>query len=142
MLALQRIWGAKRLATDSNGEHVTGRQYRKLEAKLFLAQRAKHKSRIKVIHAKIKNRRLHDLHKYSCHLVNDNAAIFVDNVNSLALVKTKMAKSVLDAGLRIREWICSECGAEHNRYLNAVKNILAVGHDRLAVGIPHYNQLV
>ncbi|WP_320153703.1 zinc ribbon domain-containing protein [uncultured Tolumonas sp.] len=38
--------------------------------------------------------------------------------------------------MRIREWVCSECGAEHDRYINASKNILAAGHRRLAVGIP------
>ena len=40
------------------------------------------------------------------------------------------------AGLRIREWTCSDCGAEHDRDVNAAKNILAAGHRRLAAGIP------
>jgi len=45
------------------------------------------------------------------------------------------------AGLGIRNWICSGCGGEHDRDVNAAKNILKkfsfpVGHDRLAVGIP------
>lgn len=44
------------------------------------------------------------------------------------------------AGLGIRNWICSECGCEHDRDVNAAKNILSrfsspVGHDRLVVGI-------
>ncbi|WP_330926828.1 zinc ribbon domain-containing protein [Candidatus Sororendozoicomonas aggregata] len=38
--------------------------------------------------------------------------------------------------MRIREWTCSECGAEHPRDSNAAKNILAAGHSRLAGGIP------
>jgi IS605 OrfB family transposase len=54
--------------------------------------------RVKAIHAKIKNRRTDTLHKYSRKLVQENSAIFVGNVSSKALVKTKMAKSVLDSG--------------------------------------------
>ena len=90
--------GCKESATDSNGEGVTGRVYRAFEADSGITQRAKNKKRVKVIHAKIANKRKDDLHKYSHKLVNNNAAIFVGNVNSTGLVKTKMAKSVLDAG--------------------------------------------
>ena len=39
-------------------------------------------------------------------------------------------------GLGLREWTRSGCGVAHDRDVNAVKNILAVGHGRLAVGIP------
>lgn len=38
------------------------------------------------------------------------------------------------AGLGIRAWTC-ECGVTHDRDINAARNILALGHQRLAGGI-------
>ena len=40
------------------------------------------------------------------------------------------------AGLRIREWTCVKCDTRHDRDINASKNILAVGLNRLVEGIP------
>jgi len=39
------------------------------------------------------------------------------------------------AGLRIREWTCSECGSVHDRDVNAARSILALGLQRLDAGI-------
>ncbi len=38
------------------------------------------------------------------------------------------------AGLRIRDWTCDECGAVHDRDVNAARNILRVGLHALAEG--------
>nr|WP_299022384.1 transposase [uncultured Photobacterium sp.] len=94
--------GLKDVATCSDGSKLNaGRFYRDLESALGKAQRARKKKRVKAIHAKIKNRRKDALHKFSTQLVNNNAAIIVGDVSSTKLVKTKMAKSVLDAGWHI-----------------------------------------
>ena len=72
--------------------------YRALEGELGLAQRANKKQRVRAIHAKIKAQRQDALHVLSTELVKQYGAIFVGNVNASGLAKTKMAKSVLDAG--------------------------------------------
>ena len=90
--------GLKTCATTSNGQKIEGRFYRALECKLGVAQRAKKKTRTKAIHAKIGNQRKDMLHKFSTELVKGNAAIFVGDVSAAKLIKTKMAKSTLDAG--------------------------------------------
>jgi len=53
---------------------------------------------VQAIRAKIANRRKDFLHKLSTRLVKANGAIFVGNVNAPAPAKTRLAKSVLDAG--------------------------------------------
>lgn len=90
--------GLKECAVVSDGQRIEGRFYRKLEVELGIAQRACKKDRVKAIHQKIANQRKDMLHKFSSKLVAGNAAIFVGNVSSAKLVKTKMAKSTLDAG--------------------------------------------
>jgi IS605 OrfB family transposase len=69
-----------------------------LEESLAKSQRARTKKKTRSIHAKIKNKRRDEAQKFTTRLVQENAAIFVGDVSSSKLTKTRMAKSVLDAG--------------------------------------------
>ncbi|CBL46161.1 Transposase [gamma proteobacterium HdN1] len=106
--------GLKDAATTSLGEKLESKHYRRLENALGIAQRANNRKRVKAIHAKIKNKRKDDIHQFSRQLVNTNAAIFVGNVQPKPLTKTKMAKSVLDAGWEMLktmlEYKCNHAG--------------------------------
>ncbi|QBR03736.1 RNA-guided endonuclease InsQ/TnpB family protein [Paraburkholderia pallida] len=91
--------GLKDFAGTSDGHVITlERHYRNLEKEVAKAQRSGKKARVRALHAKIKNSRKDQLHKLSTALVQEYGAIFVGNVNASALARTRMAKSVLDAG--------------------------------------------
>lgn len=91
--------GLKELAVISTGEKIEHPTwYRKMEARIAVAQRAKHKTQVRKLHAKVKAQRHDHLHKESTRLVREHGAIFVGNVSASCLAKTNMAKSVLDAG--------------------------------------------
>lgn len=107
--------GLKDVATCSDGVKLeNGRFYRDLEDKLATAQRARNKRRVKAIHAKIKHRRKDALHKFSRRLVDQHGEIVVGDVSSTRLAKTRMAKSVLDAGWgqlkMMLEYKCAHAG--------------------------------
>jgi IS605 OrfB family transposase len=91
--------GLKDLATLSTGEKIAAPQhYRRLEAALGSAQRANKKRLARSIAAKIANQRNDHLHKASARIALAHGIIAVGNVSSSKLARTKMAKSVLDAG--------------------------------------------
>lgn len=90
--------GLKTAAVTSGGETLESRHYRALEPKIAQAQRRGHKRQAKRIHRKAARCRSDALHKFSTALVAKYQRIYVGDVSSTKLVKTRMAKSVLDAG--------------------------------------------
>lgn len=91
--------GLKTQATCSDGEKLKRSNLtREWEVELARAQRAKKKRRVRKIHAKIRNIRQDWNHKKSTKLIQSCCLIRVGNVSSSGLMKTKMAKSVADAG--------------------------------------------
>lgn len=180
--------GVKTLATLSSGETFGAPGfYRRSEKLLAQFQRRKQKARARALRAKITLRRRHFLHVVSTKITREFSEIYVGDVSSSQLAKTRMAKCVYDAGwsmlrgflsykaiaqggrmhvvperlttqtcsscgsvgssnrpvgiarLGIRAWTCSDCGASHDRDVNAAKNILRLGleHGPLAEGIRH-----
>lgn len=163
--------GLKDFATLSEGRKIEApRIFDVYAERLAIAQRAGNKRRAAAINAKIANARRDFHHKLSTDLARTYAFIAVGNVSAKALAKTRMAKSVNDAGwsafrtmlkykastfieadekfttqtcsscgglpperpqgiagLGMRQWDCSYCGARHDRDVNAARNILAVG---------------
>ena len=76
--------------------------------------------------------------KYKC----ENASVWYKEVNEAYTTQTcsscgsRCSSPKGRTGLGIREWQCMECGTFHDRDINSALNILALGHERLAVGIP------
>lgn len=102
--------GSIDLVTTSRGEKIANqRHYRKLERKLKREQRKlsrkqagsnnrlKQKQNVARLHERIASQRRDDLYKLSRQLVNENQAIFCEDLNVRGIAK-RMGKSVGDAG--------------------------------------------
>lgn len=90
--------GLKTAATCSDGSILESRFYRAMEPRISQAQRRGHKKQAKRLHLKSTNQRLDALHKFSRNIVDENDLIVIGGVSSSKLKKTRMAKSVSDAG--------------------------------------------
>jgi IS605 OrfB family transposase len=91
--------GLKDTAATSDGEKlVAGQFYRSIETKIVMAQRRGHQRQAKRLHRKAARRRKDALHKFSKRIVDRYQFIVIGDVSSRKLAKTRMAKSLLDAG--------------------------------------------
>jgi putative transposase len=141
--------GLSVLAATSDGEKIPNpRHLRARERKLARAQRAmsrkqkgsanraKARVRVAVQHRKVREARADRQHKTALRLVRDNQAVYVEDLAVSALARTRLAKSVHDAGwatlvrlmeekaerygrqvVKVSRWfpssqVCSACGVK------------------------------
>jgi len=103
--------GLKDFAVQSNGTRVAAPKFfRKAEKKLAKAQknlsrkvkgsknRAKAKRKVQKVHYRIRCQRQDFLHKLSRKLVQENQLIGLETLSTKGLARTRLAKSILDAG--------------------------------------------
>ena len=103
--------GLSSFAADSNGRKLDNPQFgRRAAKKLAKAQRAlsrckrgsrnRAKARVKVAqyHARVSDTRRDWLHKESTRIIRDNQAVYVEDLCVVGLARTRLARSVHDAG--------------------------------------------
>jgi transposase len=90
--------GLKDIAVSSKGERLeAGRWTTRYAEELACAQRRGHKRRAKRIHRKIARCRQDAVHKFTSKIIDTHQNVFVGDVSSPKLARTRMAKSVLDS---------------------------------------------
>jgi putative transposase len=103
--------GLNSLVVTSDGETVANpRFYRAAQRRLRRAQRvlsrrqegsanrARARHRVAVLHRKVRDARLDHAHKTALRLVRDNQAVYAEDLAVSGLMRTRLAKSVADAG--------------------------------------------
>jgi putative transposase len=110
------------------------------------ANRAKARHRVAVLHRKVRETRLDHAHKIALRLIRENQAVYAEDLAVCGLARTRLAKSVHDAGwsqlLRLMEekaehygrtfcrigrfvpssQVCSECGVKDGPKPLSVRN--------------------
>ena len=103
--------GLASLVVTSDGEAVANpRFYRAAQRRLRRAQRvlsrrqkgsanrARARHRVAVLHRQVRDARLDHAHKTALRLVRDNQAVYAEDLAVSGLMRTRLAKSVADAG--------------------------------------------
>jgi putative transposase len=103
--------GLASLVVTSDGEVLANpRFYRAAQRRLRRAQRvlsrrqegsanrARARHRVAVVHRKVRDARLDHAHKTALRLVRDNQAVYAEDLCVSGLARTRLAKSVADAG--------------------------------------------
>ncbi len=103
--------GLASLIVTSDGEAIPNPRFlRKADRRLRRAQRvlsrrqkgsanrARARHRVAVVHRKVRDARLDHAHKVALRLVRDNQAVYAEDLAVSGLLRTRLARSVADAG--------------------------------------------
>ncbi|MGV9410465.1 RNA-guided endonuclease InsQ/TnpB family protein [Nocardia sp. NPDC003693] len=125
--------GLAAFAVLSNGKRIgSPRILRQAERRLRKAQkalsrkekgsknRAKARMRVAIAHAKVADTRRDWAHKHSTMIIRDNQAVYVENLSIKGLARTRLAKSVHDAGWGIFTRLLEEKAARYGRTFGKV----------------------
>jgi putative transposase len=125
--------GLDRLAVTSGGEIITNprflraRQRHLARAQRVLsrkakgsANRAKARHRVAVLHRKVREARLDHAHKTALRLVRDNQAVYAEDLAVSGLARTRLAKSVHDAGWSQLLHLIEEKAAHYGREFHRI----------------------
>ena len=82
----------------AKGRKLTRMQRALSRKKKGSANRAKARHRVAVLHRKVREARLDHAHKTALELVRDNQAVYAEDLCVSGLMRTRLAKSVADAG--------------------------------------------
>jgi len=140
--------GLDRLAVTSDGEIITNPRFlRARERRLTKTQRAlsrtqkgsanRAKARLKVavLHRKVRDARLDHAHKTALRLVRENQAIYVEDLAVSGLARTRLAKSVHDAGWAQLLRLVGEKAAHYERTFHRIGRFVPTSQVCSACGV-------
>jgi putative transposase len=125
--------GLDRLAVTSDGEVIANPRFlRAKERRLAKAQRAlsrkakvsanraRARRRLAVVHRRVRETRLDHAHKMALMLVRDSQAVYAEDLAVSGLARTRLAKSVHDAGWAQLLRLIGEKAAQYGRTFDQV----------------------
>jgi putative transposase len=125
--------GLARLAVTSDGQIIANPRYlRARERQLARAQRAlshkakgsanrvKARRRVAVVHRKVRETRRDHAHKTALALVRDNQAVYAEDLAVVGLARTRLAKSIYDAGWAQLLRLISEKAEQYGRTFHRI----------------------
>jgi putative transposase len=110
------------IETVTNPRHLRAAERRLARAQRQLARkakgsknRAKARRRVAVAHRKVRDRRADHHHKLALRLICENQAVAVEDLCVVGLARTRLAKSVHDAGWALFVRLLAEKAVQHGR---------------------------